>query len=104
MNAGVYFVTQNTDDLQDEKMKNNIGLKFAFRSTDIQEIRKTLEFFGIDKNDEENQKRLRNLENGQCLMQDLYGRVGVVQIHPVFEDIFDAFDTRPPVESEEEVV
>ena len=24
MNAGVYFVTQNTDDLQDEKMKNNI--------------------------------------------------------------------------------
>ena len=104
MNAGVYFVTQNTDDLQDEKMKNNIGLKFAFRSTDIQEIRKTLEFFGIDKNDEENQKRLRNLENGQCLMQDLYGRVDVVQIHPVFEDIFDAFDTRPPVESEEEVV
>lgn len=37
-------------------------------------------------------------------MQDLYGRVGVVQVHPVFEDIFDAFDTRPPVESEEEVV
>lgn len=101
MNAGVYFVTQNTDDLQDEKMKNNIGLKFAFRSTDIQEIKKTLEFFGIDKEDEENQKRLSNLENGQCLMQDLYGRIGVVQIHPVFEEIFTAFDTRPPVEWEE---
>ena len=31
MNAGVYFVTQNTDDLLDEKLKNNLGLKFAFR-------------------------------------------------------------------------
>ncbi|MCD3426500.1 ATP-binding protein, partial [Streptococcus equi] len=45
MNAGVYFVTQNTDDLLDEKLKNNLGLKFAFRSTDINEIKKTLEFF-----------------------------------------------------------
>ncbi|BDP74109.1 hypothetical protein EfmAA96_18940 [Enterococcus faecium] len=32
MNAGVYFVTQNSDDLLDERLKNNIGLKFAFRS------------------------------------------------------------------------
>lgn len=47
MNAGVYFVTQNADDLLDEKMKNNIGLKFAFRSTDLVEIKKTLTFFGV---------------------------------------------------------
>ena len=46
MNAGVYFVTQNSDDLLDERLKNNIGLKFAFRSTDIHEIKKTLEFLG----------------------------------------------------------
>lgn len=101
MNAGVYFVTQNAEDLSDEKMKNNIGLKFAFRSTDINEIKKTLEFFGVDKEDENNQKRLRELENGQCLIQDLYGRVGTIQIHPVFEDLFHAFDTRPPVNQEE---
>lgn len=101
MNAGVYFVTQNADDLIDEKLKNNIGLKFAFRSTDSQEIKKTLEFFGVDKEDEDNQKRLRELENGQCLIQDLYGRVGTIQVHPVFEDLFHAFDTRPPVHQEE---
>lgn len=100
MNAGVYFVTQNSDDLLDERLKNNIGLKFAFRSTDIHEIQKTLEFFGLDKEDESNQKRLRDLENGQCLIQDLYGRVGIIQIHPVFEDLFHAFDTRPPVNEE----
>lgn len=102
MNAGVYFVTQNTDDLLDEKLKNNLGLKFAFRSTDINEIKKTLEFFGVDKEDENNQKRLRDLENGQCLISDLYGRVGVIQFHPVFEELLHAFDTRPPIRREVE--
>lgn len=100
MNAGVYFVTQNAGDVSDENLKNNIGLKFAFRSTDINEIKKTLAFFGVDAEDENNQKRLRDLENGQCLLQDLYGRVGVVQIHPVFEELLTAFDTRPPIRNE----
>ncbi len=102
MQAGVYFVTQSSGDVSKESLKNNIGLKFAFRSTDINEIKQTLEFFGIDPEDENNQKRLRDLENGQCLLQDLYGRVGVVQIHPVFEELLHAFDTRPPVRNEVE--
>lgn len=101
MNAGVYFVTQNAVDLSDENLKNNIGLKFAFRSTDTTEIKKTLSFFGVDAEDENNQKRLRDLENGQCLLQDLYGRVGVVQIHPIFQELLDAFDTRPPIHRDE---
>ena len=101
MQAGVYFVTQSAYDVAKESLKNNIGLKFAFRSTDINEIKQTLEFFGIDKDDENNQKRFRDLENGQCLLQDLYGRVGVVQIHPVFEELLHAFDTRPPVQRNE---
>ena len=102
MQAGVYFVTQSSGDVSKESLKNNIGLKFAFRSTDINKIKQTLEFFGIDPEDENNQKRLRDLENGQCLLQDLYGRVGVVQIHPVFEELLHAFDTRPPVRNEVE--
>ena len=102
MQAGVYFVTQSSGDVAKESLNNNIGLKFAFRSTDINEIKQTLEFFGIDKEDENNQKRLRDLENGQCLLQDLYGRVGVVQIHPVFAELLHAFDTRPPVRNEVE--
>ena len=101
MQAGVYFVTQSSGDVAKESLKNNIGLKFAFRSTDLGEIKQTLEFFGIGKDDENNQKRLRDLENGQCLLQDLYGRVGVVQIHPVFEELLHAFDTRPPVQRNE---
>ena len=100
MNAGVYFVTQSSGDVSKESLKNNIGLKFAFRSTAIEEIKQTLEFFGLDKEDENNQKRLRDLENGQCLFQDLRGHVGVLQVHPVFEELLHAFDTRPPVRNE----
>ena len=37
MQAGVYFVTQSSGDVSKESLKNNIGLKFAFRSTDINE-------------------------------------------------------------------
>lgn len=101
MNAAVYFVTQNAGDVADENIKNNIGMKFAFRSTDINEIKKTLEFFGLDSEDENNQKRLRNLENGQCLFQDLYGRIGVIKFHVMFDYLFHAFDTRPPVTGNE---
>ena len=101
MNAAVYFVAQNAGDVADENIKNNIGMKFAFRSTDINEIKKTLEFFGLDSEDENNQKRLRNLENGQCLFQDLYGRVGVIKFHVMFDYLFHAFDTRPPVTENE---
>lgn len=99
LNSAVYFVTQNAGDVSDSGIKNNIGLKFAFRSTDIDEIKRTLEFFGLDSEDEGNQNRLRGLENGQCLFQDLYGRTGVVQVHPVFEEFLEGFDTRPPSES-----
>jgi len=95
----IEYVKQYTD--SHSGISKNHALKFAFRSTDINEIKQTLEFFGIDKDDENNQKRLRDLENGQCLLQDLYGRVGVVQIHPVFEELLHAFDTRPPVQRNE---
>lgn len=101
MNAGSWFVTQQTGDLSDEKMKNNIGLKFAFRSTDPVEVKNTLRFFGVDPEDEGNQQTLKSLENGQCLFCDLYGRVGVVQFQYLLPHLFDAFDTRPPVAVQE---
>lgn len=62
--------------------------------------KRPLEFFGVDSEDETNQKRLRDLENGQCLMSDIYGRVGVIQFHPIFEELLHAFDTRPPIRKE----
>lgn len=99
MNAGIYFVTQNANDLLDEKMKNNIGMKFAFRSTDPQEIKNVLQFFNLQET-QHNIDTLKELENGQCLFQDIYGRVGVIRVNALFKDLFDAFDTRPPEEKE----
>lgn len=101
MNAAVDIVTQNVDDVGDEKMKNNIGAKFAFRSTDGAEIVKTLKFFGIDTEDENNQRTLRELENGECLYQDINGRVGILCVDIMFRDLFDVFDTRPPQKQKE---
>ncbi|WP_239257320.1 ATP-binding protein [Listeria ilorinensis] len=95
MNAADYFITQNTDDLLDEKMKNNIGMKFAFRSTDLTEIEKTFKFFNLEMTDE-NVAKIKNLSNGECMFQDIRGRTGVVKFDAVFEDLFKAFDTRPP--------
>lgn len=96
MNAAVDIITQNADDVGDEKMKNNIGVKFAFRSTDIVEIKKTLIFYGLDPEDETNQKMLSGLDNGECLYQDIYGRTGIIYVDLMFKWLFDVFDTRPP--------
>lgn len=63
----IAFATQNCDDLQDEKIKNNIGMKFAFRSTDPVEIRKILSFMGMEQT-EQNMEILKNLRNGECLL------------------------------------
>lgn len=61
MNAAVYFVTQNSGDVDDEKMKNNIGLKFAFRSTDINKNQR----IRSDKAMDQRQKELPQCMNDQ---------------------------------------
>ena len=71
-------------------------LKFAFRSTDPEEIRKTLLFMGLEYT-EANVELLRGLENGECLYCDIYGVCGVIYIDYVFEEFLRAFDTRPPM-------
>lgn len=101
MNAGIDFSTQNTDDLGDEKMKNNIGMKFIFRSNDRDEIVKALAFCNLEAT-EENIARIMGLQNGECLFADIHGNVGVIYVYYWFEDLFNAFDTRPPIEENEE--
>lgn len=101
MNAGIDFSTQSTADLGDEKTKNNIGLKFIFRSNDREEVVKALRFCGVSET-EENIQKIMSLENGQCLFVDIKGNAGILYVYYWFEDIFQAFDTRPPMEDEEE--
>ena len=104
MQAGVYFVTQSSGDVSKESLKNNIGLKFAFRSTDINEIKQTLEFFAVStRTTRTTRKGFVTLENGQCLLSRFIRACGRGADTPcLFEELLHAFDTRPPVKSEVE--
>lgn len=94
LNGGLGVATQNASDLAGE-LAGNIGMKFAFRDSDNEKIKNTLSYFGLEHT-AENSDLIKNLDNGQCLMQDIYGRVGVLTVDVVFQHLFDCFDTRPP--------
>ncbi|MFC5402449.1 ATP-binding protein [Cohnella soli] len=100
LNGGLGVATQNATDMAGE-LAGNIGMKFAFRDQDTDKIKNTLAYFGLEKT-QENIDLIKNLQNGQCLMQDIYGRIGVLSVDVVFQHLFDCFDTRPPEASEEE--
>lgn len=94
MNTAVYLVTQSTADLLDETVRNQLGVKFLFRSDDSGEVARSLDLLNLDQSDE-NIATLRGLQTGEALFQDLDGRVGVMRIDPVYEHLLAAFDTRP---------
>lgn len=99
LKGGAIIVTQNATDVAGD-LAGNIGIKFAFRDQDTKKIKNTLSYFGLEDT-QENIDMIKNLANGQCLMQDLYGRIGLVQIDVVFQHLFDCFDSRPPVVADE---
>lgn len=94
LNKPGVFVSQNVADIGDEKVKNNIGYKFAFKSTDVDEICQVLKFFNLEPT-KENIEVIQNLENGMCLFQDLEGRTGVICVDEVFDEYYEAFNTTP---------
>ncbi|MFE5324689.1 ATP-binding protein [Paenibacillus sp. NPDC056579] len=98
LNGGLAVATQNATDLSGD-LAGNIGMKFAFRDSDTKKIKDTLSYFGLEHTTE-NMDIIKHLDNGQCLMQDIYGRVGVLTVDVVFQHMFDCFDTRPPEQSE----
>ncbi|WP_169091003.1 ATP-binding protein [Paenibacillus sp. PL91] len=94
LNGGLLAASQNATDFSGD-LAGNIGMKFAFRDADTKKVKDTLSYFGLEHT-QENMDMVKNLENGQCLMQDIYGRVGVLTVDVVFQHLFDCFDTRPP--------
>lgn len=98
--AGCFFISQSTKDASDEGIKTNISYKFCFKATDIDEIKSILSFLDLEVT-EENISTVRNLENGQCLFQDLDGRVGLLKFDAVFEHLIErAFNTNPEKDGE----
>ncbi len=93
-NTALVLVSQNAGDLMAESVTNSLSTKFAFRSSIPQEINNVMELMGLPQ-DQGYQSTVRDLNNGECLMQDVDGRVSRVKIELWNTDTFDAFNTNP---------
>lgn len=82
--------TQFIDDLGTEDEKGNYGVVFAFDEDSERE--KILNHLGLECN-EENRKEMKRMIKGQCWMRDIYGRVGKLNVHSLFEEFTEALKT-----------
>lgn len=93
-NTAVVLVTQSAADLLDETVTNNVSARFAFRSTHPEEVEAVLGLLGVDPSPE-HVATLRGLGTGECLLADVDGRVGSVQVDLVLPELRAALDTTP---------
>ena len=94
-NAALWFLSQNANDIRDDDAATQIGYRLLFKQGEGAGA-DALRFLGI-KDPRPDQIRMveAGLGKGSCLMRDLNGRVGTVQILPVDADSYRAADTRP---------
>lgn len=93
-NLTVIIITQNAADLMTSELANQITSKLSFCTTDPQEISNVLEFHGLPDVDM-NRDVIRNLNNGEAVLQDAERRISRVQIDSWNSEVKDAFDSNP---------
>lgn len=79
----------------------NIGMKFSFALRKTEEAKQMLDYLNLPVT-EDNIRRLKELDRGECLFQDIYGRSAIIRINPVFRELFDAFDSSTSTKEERE--
>ena len=92
-NATVLLATQRLEDLGD--LSDLVGTYLLFGQESEAEAARALELIALDPDDAGLVARLRELRKGRCLMRDLDGRVGEVQVDPADPTLLEAFDTTP---------
>lgn len=92
-NATVLLATQRLEDLGD--LSDLVGTYLIFGQESDAEAARALQLIGLDPGDRGLVSRIRELRRGRCLMRDLDGRVGELQIDPVDPQLLAAFDTTP---------
>jgi hypothetical protein len=92
-NATVLLATQRLEDLGD--LSDLVGTYFVFGQESDRESRRALGLLGLDPDDPALAARLKEFRRGRCLMRDLDGRVGEVQIDPAVPGLLEALDTTP---------
>jgi len=96
-NATVLLATQRLEDLGD--LSDLVGTYLIFGQESDAEAARALQLIGLDPADRGLIARIREFRRGRCLMRDLDGRVGEVQIDPVDPRLLAAFDTTPKASS-----
>jgi hypothetical protein len=91
-NTTVLLVTQRIDDVH--AIRELAGTVLIFGQDSDPEATRALELLGIQATPA-NVALLRDARQGHCLMRDLHGRVGEVQIDCADPELMRAFDTTP---------
>ncbi len=92
-NATVLLATQRLEDLGD--LSDLVGTYLIFGQESDAEAARALELLGLDPRERTLIARLREFRRGRCLMRDLDGRVGEVQVDLADPALLAAFDTTP---------
>lgn len=100
LNAGCIFIGHSVNDLKGEGIKNAISYKFCFKTTENTEVKRVLEFLDLEVT-EDNIQEVKNLQNRECLFQDIEGRVGKLRFDAVFTHLIRAFETTPKKKEKE---
>ncbi|MEN1969684.1 ATP-binding protein [Lentibacillus sp. N15] len=79
----------------------NMGMKFSFGLRLTKEAEEMLNYLNLPQT-RNNIETLKNLDRGEALFQDIYGRSAVIKINPIFTDLFDAFDSSTSTEEEKQ--
>ncbi|HER2169535.1 TPA: ATP-binding protein, partial [Streptococcus pyogenes] len=93
LRSAVYIVTQSTYEYNKPQIKENIGTKFAFKAKTTEEAGNIIEFLGMEDN-KANRDMLKNLSEGQCIIEDMYGRTAKIQTDVLFDEWISAFNTK----------
>lgn len=92
-NATVLLGTQRAADLGE--LADLIGDVFVFGQDSDAGARRALELISLDPHSDELVRLLRELRKGRCLMRDLDGRVGEVQVDLAHTHLLAALGTTP---------
>ncbi len=89
-NNALFYATQRVNDSSGEGSIGQFGQLFAFDCVDDRP--NILRQFNLPVN-KANLRLLEDLQKGQCLFRDIYGRVGKVVIHSLFDEWTTALKT-----------
>lgn len=92
-NTALLLASQNAGDLLDETVRNCVGTVFAFRTWEEDEIRDVCSLLRADP-DSGLRETFRSLGPGECVMRDLDGRIGRMQVDLSYDPgLLTALDT-----------